>query len=65
MTAPHPHGIALVSDIKAHAEKIVRRSADLMLNPYQADSDHHALWREAGQGQLKKKPAEMLEGQGA
>lgn len=61
MNAPLPHGLVKVDDIKAHAQRVVKRSADLMLNPYEQHTDHHAVWQQAGEKVLD----EQMEGQGA
>ena len=62
MIAPPPHGVARVTDIQAHAQRVVKRSADLMLNPYEPDTDHHTIWKRAAEQALAEPNAK---GQGA
>lgn len=59
MIAPHPHGVALVTDIQAHAQRVVKRSADLMLNPYEPHTDHHAIWERAAEEALAEQQVEQ------
>lgn len=61
MNAPHPHGIAQVDRIQAHAANAVAQHGREALNPYDSHTDHHAVWQQAAEKAL----AEQLEGQGA
>jgi hypothetical protein len=62
MTAPHPHGIAPVDRIRAHAAIAVAQQGRAALNPYEAHTDHHAVWQQAAGEALAER---KVEGQGA
>lgn len=61
MTAPHPHTITSRERIADHARNSVAQHGRAAVNPYDAHTDHHAIWQASADEAL----AERVEGQGA
>lgn len=58
MMAPHPHGIASRERIGDHARNAVAQFGRAALNPYDAHTDHHAVWQAAADEALAERMAE-------